>query len=247
MRLTGEAATRACGITMGGGFAAVAMSNLPSLTAIALVIAGTAWMMAWVLFNVSVQLSTPRWVAGRSLAAYQAAGSGGIAVGSWGWGHLADATEVRTAILVAAALMLASPLVGLWRRMPSVAARGEESEMLADPEARLPLTPRSGPVVIEIEYRVAQENTSEFHGLMQQVQHSRQRNGAYGWSIARDVADPELWVERYHCPTWLDYLRQRNRATKAERAIEGEAMTYHVGPDPLRVRRMLERPSGSVA
>ena len=47
---------------------------------------------------------------------------------------------------------------------------------------------------------------------MQEVQLSRQRNGAYGWSIARDIADPELWTERYHCPTWLDYLRQRNRA-----------------------------------
>jgi hypothetical protein len=34
------------------------------------------------------------------------------------------------------------------------------------------------------------------------------------WSIARDVADPELWTERYRCPTWFDYLRQRNRATR---------------------------------
>ncbi len=43
-----------------------------------------------------------------------------------------------------------------------------------------------------------------FHNVMQDVQLSRQRNGAYGWSIARDIADPELWTERYHCPTWLE-------------------------------------------
>lgn len=81
---------------------------------------------------------------------------------------------------------------------------------------------------------------------MQDVQLSRQRNGAYGWSITRDIADPELWTERYQCPTWLDYLRQRNRSTQAEQALETQAIAFHVGPDPVRVRRMLERPFGSV-
>jgi len=78
------------------------------------------------------------------------------------------------------------------------------------------------------------------------VQLSRQRNGAYGWSIARDIGDPELWTERYHCPTWLDYLRQRNRATQSERALHQSAIDFHLGPEPIRVRRMLERPFGSV-
>ena len=101
--------------------------------------------------------------------------------------------------------MFVSPLLGLWLRMPPVGARNEDAEVLADPEVRLSLTGRSGPLVVEIEYRVAQDNARAFHGVMQEVQLSRQRNGAYGWSIARDIADPELWTERYHCPTWLDY------------------------------------------
>ncbi|UPK22715.1 MFS transporter [Bradyrhizobium sp. 131] len=29
-----------------------------------------------------------------------------------------------------------------------------------------------------------------------------------------------MWTERYHCPTWLDYLRQRNRWTRSERALD---------------------------
>jgi Transmembrane secretion effector len=118
--------------------------------------------------------------------------------------------------------------------------------VLADPEVQLQLTGRSGPLVVEIEYRVAQESARGFHNVMQQVQLSRQRNGAYGWSIARDIADPELWTERYHCPTWLDYLRQRNRSTQSERALHQQAIDFHLGPDPIRVRRMLERPFGSV-
>ena len=41
--------------------------------------------------------------------------------------------------------------------MPRVDARAEAAELLADPEVRLSLTGRSGPLVVEIEYRVDQE------------------------------------------------------------------------------------------
>lgn len=246
-RLSGEAAIRACTLSMAGAIAAVALSHEPVLTAAALVVAGAVWMLAVALFNIGVQLSAPRWVAGRSLAAFQASIAGGIAVGSWGWGHLTDIAGVETALLVSAGLMLLSPLLGIWLPMPPIGARNEAAkELLADPEVQLQLTGRSGPLVVEIEYRVAQDNARAFHNVMQEVQLSRQRNGAYGWSIARDIADPELWTERYHCPTWLDYLRQRNRATLVERELHQQANAFHLGPEPLRVRRMLERPFGSV-
>jgi predicted MFS family arabinose efflux permease len=245
-RLSGEASVRTCAITMGLAIAVIAISSEPVITAAALVLAGSVWMLAVALFNIGVQLSAPRWVAGRSLAAFQAAIAGGIALGSWGWGHLTDLVGVETALLVSAASMALSPLLGLWLTMPPIGARNEAAESLADPEVRLPLTGRSGPLVVEIEYRVAAENARIFHGLMQEVQLSRQRNGAYGWSIARDIADPELWTERYHCPTWLDYLRQRNRSTQSERELHRRAMAFHIGIEPVRVRRMLERPFGSV-
>ena len=245
-RMSGEAAIRACALSMGGAIVAVALSREPVLTAAALVVAGAAWMLAVALFNIGVQLSAPRWVAGRSLAAFQASIAGGIAIGSWGWGNLTDHVGVETALLVSGALMFTSPVLGLWLHMPRVGARNEDAEILADPEVQLSLTARSGPLVVEIEYRVAPENARAFHNVMQDVQLSRQRNGAYGWSIARDIADPELWTERYHCPTWLDYLRQRNRSTQSERALHLQAIAFHLGPDPIRIRRMLERPFGSV-
>jgi predicted MFS family arabinose efflux permease len=245
-RMTGEAAVRACTLSMGGAIAAIALSREPVLTAAALVVSGASWMLAVALFNIGVQLSAPRWVAGRSLAAFQAAISGGIALGSWAWGRLTDAAGVETALLVSAGLMFVSPLLGLFLQMPRVGARNEDAEVLADPEVRLSLTGRSGPLVVEIEYRVDQDSARAFHNVMQDVQLSRQRNGAYGWSIARDIADPELWTERYHCPTWFDYLRQRNRPTQSERALHQRAMDFHLGPDPVRIRRMLERPFGSV-
>jgi MFS family permease len=145
-RLGDEVSIRLCMIVMGVCVVLVAISRLPVLSESALVFAGASWTASVTLFNVGVQLAAPRWVAGRALAAYQAA-------------------------------------------MLSL-------HVLADPEVRLSLAPRSGPIEIEIEYRVDPAKARLFYAVMQHVQLSRQRNGAYGWSIARDIADPQLWTER---------------------------------------------------
>ena len=246
-RLGDEASIRLLMIVMGGCVALVAISRSPALSGGALVFAGAGWTASVTVFNVGVQLAAPRWVAGRALAAYQAAITGGIALGSWMWGSIANVIGVEGALLISAAALVASPLLGLWIRMPTVTGPNELSrDVLADPEVRLSLTPLSGPIVIEIEYRVDPAKARLFYAVMQHVQLSRQRNGAYGWSIARDIADPELWTERYHCPTWHDYLRQRSRSTASERALHLRAIEFHLGPEPIRIRRMLERPIGSV-
>jgi hypothetical protein len=223
------------------------MSSRPVVTGCALLFVGAGWTVSVTLLNVGVQLSSPRWVAGRALAAFQAAIAGGIAIGSWAWGTIANNIGVERTLLISGAVLIASPLLARWMRMPPVGARNEQAmEVIADPEVRLALSARSGPIVVEIEYRVDPGKARLFYAIMQRVQLSRQRNGAYGWSIARDIADPELWTERYHCPTWHDYLRQRSRFTQSERNLQARALKFHRGPGPVRIRRMLERPIGSV-
>ena len=143
--------------------------------------------------------------------------------------------------------MFVSPVLAIWLRMPSTeGANNDAVDALEEPEVNLAISQRSGPSVVEIEYRVSQQKARAFYTTMLQLQAIRQRNGAYDWSIARDIADPELWIERYHCPTWLDYLRQRNRSTQSEREIQLKAIEFHLGPEPIKVHRMLERPLGSV-
>ena len=245
--LSGEASVRLCAIVMGAGIAVVALSTWPVVTGCVLLFVGACWTCSVTLFNIGVQLSAPRWVAGRALAAFQAAIAGGIAIGSWVWGYTANHIGVESTLLISGAVMFASPLLARWMRMPPVGGRNEQpAELIADPEVRLALSARSGPIVIEIEYRVDPAKARLFYAIMQRIQLSRQRNGAYGWSLARDIADPELWTERYHCPTWHDYLRQRNRSTESERTLQARALKFHRGPEPIRIRRMLERPVGSV-
>ena len=245
--LSGEYAVRLCALTMGVAIAVLALSRWPALTGAALVVAGASWMIAVTLFNIGVQLSTPRWVAGRALAAYQAAIAGGVAIGSWLWGYVANGVGIGNALLIAGAVMFVSPVLAIWLRMPSTeGANNDAVDALEEPEVNLSISQRSGPIVVEIEYRVSQQKARAFYTTMLQLQAIRQRNGAYDWSIARDIADPELWIERYHCPTWLDYLRQRNRSTQSEREVQLKAIGFHLGPEPIKVHRMLERPLGSV-
>jgi hypothetical protein len=205
------------------------------------------WMLSVAQFNIAVQTAAPRWVAGRALATYQASVTGGIALGSWVWGSYAERHGVSLALVVSGGFMLVSPLAALLLRMPQPTDPKDTAQVaINEPNVSLALTLRSGPIIIEIEYEVAPERAREFYQVMLKVQLYRQRNGAYAWSIARDIGNASLWTERFQCPTWLDYLHQRSRSTQAERQLQSSAAAFHSGSLPIRVRRMLERPFGSV-
>lgn len=245
-RLEGEGAIVICAITVSAAIAAVALSPFTALTMAILFVGGAAWMVSITIFNITIQMSAPRWVAGRTLAAFQASVAGGVAIGSWIWGQLAESHGVSMALLVSAAAMVATALLGRWLRVPQTGDSAHEPVDLGAPATALALTARSGPIVVEIEYCIDPAEARAFYGTMQLVQPIRHRNGAYNWSIARDIVDPQLWTERFHCPTWLDYLRHRSRHTPAELTIQQRAEGFHRGGNAVRVRRMLERPFGSV-
>lgn len=245
--LNGERGVRICALLIGVGLTVAGASHVLALTIAALMVAGFGWLLSMTSFNVAVQLSSPRWVAARSVSVFQGMVSGGIALGAWGWGHVAENIGVGEAMIVSGVAMLGTVVMGLLMPIPAVeGVMAEAANPLDDPEVALQLTHRSGPVVIEVEYRVPPHNARDFYQAMAEVRALRHRNGAFNWTLARDVGDPELWIERYNFPTWLDFLRHRNRPTRAEREVQDKARAFHIGGQPIRIRRMLERPFGSV-
>lgn len=246
-RYSFERIVQGCSVLLGLSMLSVAASPSMLLSLPALVVGGWAWLVIVTIYNIGIQTVLPRWVSGRALAAYQTAIAGGIAIGAWIWGHVAGGFGVATALVVAGLCCIASAAAAIWLRIPDPSDPAEDAAtLLAQPEVDLDLTGRSGPIVVEIVYSVPRFRARAFYAVMQEVQLVRQRNGAYGWSIARDIANPAIWTERYHCPTWLDYLRQRNRATLAERELTDRAFAFHEGEGGPLIRRMLERPFGSV-
>jgi len=245
-KLSEEAIITSMTMVMAGTIAVVALSPWYPLTAVALVFGGMCWMGTITLYNVLVQTSAPRWVSGRLVASFQTATAGGTACGSWFWGHVAAGSEVQTALLGSAGAVGLTVLLRFLLPMPSVGDSDHEQVKLRDPEVNLDLTGRSGPIVVEIEYRITHEDAREFYRRMTAVRSVRMRNGAFEWSIARHIADPELWIERFSCPTWHDYLRLRDRSTAEEMAVMQHAQGLIRPGYQMTIHRYLERPFGSV-
>jgi hypothetical protein len=246
-RMKPENAVRLCAVVASLMIGVVALSSNIVLTAGALAIIGAAYMLNIALLNVGVQLSAPRWVTARAIAWFQASLTGGIAIGAWVWGMAASDWGVSNALIASGITLLLTPLIGLALPMPPVSTADVEMvEIANEPEVGLALTARSGPIVIEIDYRVNPDTARQFYDVMLKMQRTRLRNGAFDWSLSRDIADPELWTERYHCPTWADYLRLRSRFTHADRELQAMADAFHIAGSGARVRRRLERPFGSV-
>lgn len=237
---------RICTLILGIAILAISVSPFVALTALAMLCAGGAWMVSISMLNVSVQLASPRWVSGRALAAFQAVTAGGLASGAWLWGHVAQDFGLSMAMQASAIAMVLGLVLGFFLPVPDETAIEAGPGPRSDPVVALELTGRSGPLVIEIEYEIAPENARKFYEAMRLVKRSRERNGAFDVSIARDIAIPSRWIERFHYPTWNDYLRARDRPTSEDRIVRDNALAFQINRTEPIVRRMLERPFGSV-
>lgn len=108
-------------VALGSGTTAVVLAVLATthsrpLAAGALVVAGMAWIATFATLNTAVHLVSPAAMRARGLALLQAVLQGGLALGSATWGAAAEASSVATTLLVAAAALAVSVLVG--RRWP---------------------------------------------------------------------------------------------------------------------------------
>ncbi|MDO1580558.1 MFS transporter [Rhizobium oryzicola] len=212
------------------------------LTCAVLLIPGACWVLALSLFNTTVQLSTPRWVVGRALSFYQTAAFGGIAAGSWIWGSLAEDYGVGTSLMLASLAMVFGAAVGWKFALPSLETLNlDPAGTFREPSLRLDLQPRSGPIVLLIDYTIREENVPEFLELMQERRRIRIRDGARQWALLRDLENPDIWTETYHTATWADYVRHNQRRTQADSEVWARIRALHAGPEGPRVHRMIER------
>jgi MFS family permease len=245
--LSTEAIVRCGSIGFAFSAAIAAISTNLFATMAVLFLAGAGWVLTLSTFNVAVQMSAPRWVVARALSLYQMAAFGGLAAGSWLWGNVAARAGVGEALLFASVVLLGSAVLGFWLRL----AQSEELNLdplrqWTAPATAVPIQPRSGPVVVTVEYIIRQEDIMEFLRAMAEQRRIRRRDGALGWTLLRDLADPETWIERYETPTWLDYIRLNNRLTQDDAIIRVRLRALHRGPENPRVRRMIQRQTGSL-
>ncbi|WP_309086492.1 MFS transporter [Chelativorans sp.] len=236
--------TIAKGAFLGFAFSAVllALSRQTWLSCLSLLPAGACWVLALSMFNVSVQLSTPRWVVGRALSIYQTATFGGMALGSWLWGIAAEMETPTAALIGSGVALMVGAAIGLRFALPEFATVDlDPLGQFKEPALRLDLKARSGPIMIMVDYEIAQEDVPAFLAAMAERRRIRIRDGARQWALLRDLENPNIWSETYHVPTWVEYVRHNMRRTKADAEITDRLRNLHRGKEPPRVHRMIER------
>ncbi len=102
----------------------VALILMASASSIALAIfasflGGMGWAGAMTSLNVAMQLRSPEDILGRCLSIYQAVTFGGMALGAWAWGTVADLTSLPTALHGAALWLVLSLSLHFFAPMPT--------------------------------------------------------------------------------------------------------------------------------
>jgi len=202
--------------------AVMAFVRRPSVLILFLVMGGFAWTSTMSTINASVQLSVPAWVQARALGVYQMTFMGGMALGSVLWGFIAEHSSTRISLSCACAgLALTIPLALRFHIM-----RGKLPDLSPyqvdrpAPQTKLVPEMEEGPVRISVEYSVPPGNQTAFIHAVHKLRDVRMRDGAIRWAIYQDVSDPTIFNETFLMESWLEYLRQRERLTAADRKIQ---------------------------
>jgi predicted MFS family arabinose efflux permease len=206
------------------GAMTIATGSLHSMVFLAptMLVAGAAWIVFISLINALMQQLAPDWVRARVLAVFLLVFQGGIAGGSAVWGSVAGHFGLQIALAGAGAGIILAISLGRFARLP---------DTTIDPSPwnhwRMPVPPGDaqpdaddGPVLVTSEYKVPAEHAEAFLDAMHEYGRLRRRDGAYQWGIFRDVEMNDRYTEVFFVSSWAEHLRQHERLTEADRAVE---------------------------
>jgi MFS family permease len=220
------------------GMATIAASilhNLPALSVVMLV-GGAAWIIFISLVTALVQKLAPDWVRARVLAVFILVFQGGMAAGSAVWGAIGQHAGVPTALMWAGLGAIATIGLGWLCRLPDTTMdvtpwNHWRMPVIAD---GLEVSLESGPVLVTVEYLVDRDHASDFLKAMHHYERVRRRDGASRWGIYRDTEHPEQFVETFIVHSWAEHLRQHERITRADRALEERISSYTLKEPKVR-------------
>ena len=199
-----------------------------ALLVVAMLATGVAWIAILAALQISAQTTLPPWVRARGLAAFVVTFMAGMAFGSILWGQVATHIGIPYALTAAASgMVIAAALT--W---PFKLGQHELLDFTPTMDLPLPVLAESPepdvPVMVSIRYDVQRDKRAEFVAAMQAVREMRRRNGAYLWQLFHDSENPTHYVEVFMDESWLEHLRQHERASVADREVLNRAKVYLV-------------------
>lgn len=213
--------------------------HLLSMLGASLLIGGASWIVFVSFFNVIILNETPDWVRARVLAVSMLVFQGAMAAGSAVWGAIAARTDLHVALFWAGAGTIGTTALGAFLKLPDAPA-----DVTPWVHWRLPTIQNedasainSGPVLVTVEYDVDPQQEAGFLQAMHKYERIRRRDGAYRWGVFRDIENANRYLETFLVVSWAEHLRQHQRSTREDRAVE-EAVHKCVHGEPV-VRHLL--------
>jgi Transmembrane secretion effector len=167
-------------------------------------------------------------------------GQGSMAVGAVFWGTGVAHAGLKVTLVAAAAIALVGLAFGHRFSINFAAGASVEAAPL-DHLHDLPKVPEAddGPIRITIDYAIANEHREQFRLLMQEVQATFRRNGAFQCGLDESLDQPGLFHLEYQVSTWAEHLRQNSRMTVDESRVFSMAWNLHSGDSQPIVRHFL--------
>ncbi|RZS57179.1 MFS transporter [Sphaerotilus mobilis] len=225
----------------------VAWAPVLWVAALALVVAGMAWISTANTMTMSAQMALPNWVRARGMAVYQMGLMGGSAAGAALWGQVAGRFDIRTALMTASAAGLIALLATRRLRLQPDGAHGEDlspAPARPVPTPAIDFEPEQGPVMVTVEYLVDPARAQDFNAVMDLTRLARLRQGALSWGLFRDTAQPGRYIEYFVDENWTEHLRRMERFTAADIGLREQRLAFHTGPAQPRVTRYLAEDLG---
>ncbi|MFC7518076.1 MFS transporter [Herbaspirillum sp. GCM10030257] len=210
---------------------AVALAPSVYVALPAMFLAGAGWLTVANSLNMSAQLALPNWVRARGMAMYQMSIMGAGAVGAALWGKLAALTSVQLSLLVSCIAGVAAMIVA--HRVFAI-HNGEEdlTSSYDDSSQCINEVSDSGQVFLFIEYCINPEQAPKFIEVMKASRRNCLRQGAIGWNLLHNAAEPGRYVEQVIDESWTEHLRRLRRSTMADKALRKQKFDFHRGDTP---------------
>lgn len=232
-------ATFTC-LTSGGHFV-LAFVERPVPVSLALFVCGGGWLSVLSTLNTAVQLSVPSWVRARAFGAYITTWGGSMAIGAALWGTVAEHRGLPFTFAATAVGMLVFFAATGRMRVHALYQELDLEPFRPHPHPPEPIEPETGPILVELRYRIPRGRSAAFREAMRDVRRIRIRDGAIRWSLFEEPSHgdgPVEFLEGFLSPTWGEHLRQHHRATQADREVFHAA--YALDPEGKpRVRHLV--------
>jgi MFS family permease len=213
------------------------------LLALVMLANGAAWITVLSSFQMAAQTALPPWVRARGLSLYIMVLSLGMAIGSLAWGAIAQHGSMELSLWTAGVVAVVLALVSMrWRLGPAETLDVMPSAHWPEPVfADAPPGDDRGPVMVTVEYDVAEGRESEFLRLMDRLGTSRKRDGAIEWGVMEDTATRNRYLEYFFSASWLEHLRHHDRVTGEEARLQAKVRRLLQPDTTPRIRHFLGR------